>query len=472
MRTFKYKLQDHKRNKHLHSDLEIIAHVYNHFVALCRRHYRIYGQCEGYKRLTFNRMSQHLTKLKRLDQITINSVAVHERAVVSTLSQYTLGLTIGELILLNRRVNSYTHWRIPFSWAVQNALKRIDRGYINFFEGRAKVPPKFRSRHKYRSMTFDGSQIKIEQVADAEDGIRRSPVAKIRINTRWYRFWYSRPIEGNIKQGTVKRDTLGDFYITITTDNEGLIPEPRTGETAGITINSVVVHDEVHNSRVDSYDFGLKTFLTCSDGTKYESPLFYKRSATHVAKASRALSQKSPSVEFPDRCASESIQTRVNSAAGLDDPRRRALKRGSNNREKARLNLARAHRKIQRQREDHHWKLALDLVRKFDICFFEDLNLKGMVRLWGRKISDLAFSDFMLKMRWQAHKRCKDVETIDRWTATTTVCHSCGQKHAFIDLKVREWRCSCGINHDRDINAAINIKKVGTSTFVRRRMVA
>jgi putative transposase len=378
MRTFKYKLQDHQRNKHLHSDLEIIAHVYNHFVALCRRHYRIYGQCEGYKRLTFNRMSQHLTKLKRLDQ--------------------------------------YTRWRIPFSWAVQNALKRIERGYINFFEGRAKVPPKFRSRHKYRSMTFDGSQIKIEQVADAEDGIRRSPVAKIRINTRWYRFWYSRPIEGNIKQVTVKRDTLGDFYITITTDNEGLIPEPRTGETAG-------------------FDFGLKTFLTCSDGTKYESPLFYKRSAHKVAKASRSLSKK---------------------------------KQGSNNREKARKHLARAHRKIQRQREDNHFKLAIDLVRKFDFCFFEDLNLKGMARLWGKKVLDLAFGDFMLKIRWQAHKRCKRVETINRWTATTTVCHACGQKHAFIDLKVREWGCSCGINHDRDINAAINIKKVGTSTFLNR----
>ena len=68
MRTFKYKLQNHKRNKHLHRDLEIIAHVHNHFVALCRRHYRIYGQCEGYKRLTFSRMSKHLTKLKRLDK--------------------------------------------------------------------------------------------------------------------------------------------------------------------------------------------------------------------------------------------------------------------------------------------------------------------------------------------------------------------------------------------------------------------
>ena len=394
MRTFKYKLQNHKRNKHLHRDLEIIAHVHNHFVALCRRHYRIYGQCEGYKRLTFSRMAKHLTKLKRLDK--------------------------------------FAHWHIPFSWAVQNALKRIERGYINFFENRAKRPPKFRSRKKYRSMTFDGSQIKIEPVADAEHGIRHVPVAKIRIRGRWYRFWYSRPIEGNIKQVTVKRDGLGDFYITITTDDEGLTPEPLTGETAGITINSVVVHDEVHNSRVDSYDFGLKTFLTCSDETKYESPLFYKRSATHVAKASRSLSKK---------------------------------KRDSNNREKARKHLARAHRKIQRQREDNHFKLAIDLVRKFDFCFFEDLNLKGMARLWGKKVHDLAFGDFMLKIRWQAHKRCKRVETINRWTATTTVCHSCGQKHAFIDLKVREWRCSCGIKHDRDVNAAKVVHKVGTSTF-------
>ena len=375
MRTFKYKLQNHKRNKHLHRDLEIIAHVYNHFVALCRRHYRIYGQCEGYKRLTFSRMSKHLTKLKRRHR--------------------------------------YAHWHIPFSWAVQNALKRIELGYINCFENRAKRPPKFRSRKKYRSMTFNGSQIKIEPVADAEYGIRHVPVAKIRIRGRWYRFWYSRPIEGNIKQVTVKRDGLGDFYITITTDDEGLTPEPLTGETAG-------------------FDFGLKTLLTCSDETKYESPLFYKRSARQVAKASRSLSKK---------------------------------KRDSNNREKARKHLARAHRKIQRQREDHHFKLAIDLVRKFDFCFFEDLNLKGMARLWGKKVLDLAFGDFMLKIRWQAHKRCKRVETINRWIATTTVCHSCGQKHAFIDLKVREWRCSCGIKHDRDVNAAKVVHKVGISTF-------
>ena len=293
-------IQNHKRNKHLHRDLEIITFTTLRIVSPPLSHLTV----RRLQAFEFSRMSKHLTKSK--------------------------------------------FWHIPFSWAVQNALKRIERGYINFFEKRAKRPPKFRSRKKYRSMTFDGSQVKIEPVADAEHGIRRSPVAKICIRRRWYRFWSSRPIEGNIKQVTVKRDTLGDFYLTITTDDEGLTPEPLTGETAG-------------------FDFGLKTFLTCSDETKYESPLFYKRSATHVAKASRSLSKK---------------------------------KQGSNNREKARKHLARAHRKIQRQREDNHFKLAIDLVRKFDFCFFEDLNLKGMARLWGKKVLDLAFGDFMLKIRW------------------------------------------------------------------------
>ena len=300
------------------------------------------------------------------------------------------------------------------SWALQECLKRVERGYLNFFQGRAKRPPKFKSWRKYKSMTFDGKQVKIETVSDKSRYDRRVGVAKIGICKRWYRFWYSREIQGNIKRVTVKRDALGDWYITVTTDFEGLEPEPKTGDAAG-------------------FDFGCKTFLTCSDGTKYQSPEFYKQSAKSVKKVNRELSRKV---------------------------------RGSKSRERAGKQYARTHRKIARQREDHHWKLALEIVRKFDICFFEDLNLAGMKRLWGRKVSDLAFGDFMLKMRWQAKKRGKGVETIGRWQATTPVCHEYGQKHAFIDLSVRDWYCrTCKIHHDRDINAAINILKVGTSTF-------
>ena len=158
MRTYKDKLQNHKRNRHLQTDVRIISQVYNHFVALTLRHYRIYGECEGYKRATYMRMSQHLTKLKKLSK--------------------------------------YAHWNIPYSWALQESLKRLDRGYINFFEGRVKRLPQFKGWRKYRSMTFNGNQIKIE-VLEKSGGC---PVAKIRINGRWYRFWYSREIRGAIKR--------------------------------------------------------------------------------------------------------------------------------------------------------------------------------------------------------------------------------------------------------------------------------
>ena len=133
----------------------------------------------------------------------------------------------------------------------------------------------------------------------------------------------------------------------------------------------------------------------------------------------------------------------------------------------ARKHYARQHRKIANQRADHHWKLALELVRKFDVCFFEDLNLQGMKRLWGGKVSDLSFGEFMLKMRWQAQKRAKRVETIGRWEATTPICHNCGHRNETMDLKVRSWvgLHKCKLSHDRDINAAINVHKVGASTF-------
>ena len=192
MRTYKDKLQNHKRNRHLQTETRIISEVSNHFVALMLRHYRLFGDCEGYKRASYNRLSEHLTKLKKLEK--------------------------------------YAHWHIPYSWALQECLRRLDRGYTNFFEGRAKRPPQFKGWRKYRSMTFNGNQVKIE-VLEKSDGCL---VAKIRINGRWYRFWYSREIRGNIKRVTLKRDPLGDWYLTILTDDEGLEPALKTSRTAGL----------------------------------------------------------------------------------------------------------------------------------------------------------------------------------------------------------------------------------------------
>ena len=370
MRTFRYKLQNHKRNRHIQKDIYIMAEVYNHFVALTRRHYKIYGKCEGYKRVSYTRMSAHLTKLKKLPK--------------------------------------HSHWHTPYSWALQESLKRLDYGYNRFFKKLAKRPPQFKKYRNYKSMSFAGKYCPVE-VLDKVDGC---PTANVRLNGRWYKLWYSRLIQGTVKRTTVKKDIVGDWYITFTTDDEGLDPEAKTGIAAG-------------------FDFGLKTFLTCSDGTKYQSPEFYRKSINAIQKAHRAFSRKV---------------------------------KGSHQRYKAWKHLARQYRKVTNQRADHHWKLALELVRKFDVCFLEDLNLDGMKRLWGRKISDLAFSKFMQKIEWQAVKRDKEVKTIGRFEATTPICHKCGQR-TDIELKVREWTChSCNTTHDRDVNAAINIAQVGAST--------
>ena len=210
------------------------------------------------------------------------------------------------------------------------------------------------------------------------DGLNHSADNYIRIGNgrsaakRIYRYFKSREVEGStIKTVTVKRDSLGDLYICIVTDAmtsaEGV---PRTGKSVG-------------------YDFGLKTFLTASDGNDIESPLFFRQSANEVKKASQGLSSK---------------------------------QRGSNNRHKARLNLARKHRKIANQRSDFHWKLSNRITDEYDFIFFEDLVLKGMQRLWGRKISDLGFYSFLQKVKYYVQIKGKHIGFIDRFYPSSKTC--------------------------------------------------
>ena len=236
----------------------------------------------------------------------------------------------------------------------------------------------------------------------------------VRILGKSYRFNLSRPILGNVKTVTVKFDSLGDAYLTVVTDYIASEVTPKTGKAAG-------------------YDFGIKIMFTGSDGTKHESPEFYKRGSQQIARANRAHAKK---------------------------------QRGCNNRERARKDLARTHRKISRQRDNHHWHLARHLVLTHDILVFETLAFEGMKRLWGRKVSDIAPHAFHLKLQHQAQKHGKQIVYIDRGEPTSKTCSTCGQLNALIDLKTRRWQCNgCKSKHDRDVNAAINILRVGTSTL-------
>jgi putative transposase len=106
-----------------------------------------------------------------------------------------------------------------------------------------------------------------------------------------------------------------------------------------------------------------------------------------------------------------------------------------------------------------------NLTDMFDVLCFETLNLKAMQRLWGRKISDLAFGEFLQILEWIATKKGKQLVFIDPWYPSTKTCHNCGHVLDKLDLNVRQWRCpSCQKINGRDENASLNIKAVGSST--------
>ena len=274
--------------------------------------------------------------------------------------------------------------------------------------------PQFKSCKKHKGMTFDATQARLEKVLDKQKQKRNHPTYRIRLNGRWYRFALHRQIRGEIKRVQVHRDALGDVYITLTEVFSEVKIEPKTGKAEG-------------------FDFGIKDFLTGSDGKPYPSPMFYKHNAKKLAKAQQVYSRKV---------------------------------KGSQNQERCRQEIARLHKKTANQRTDHHWKLAIDLCRSFDILFFEDLNLEGMKRLWGKQVSDLAFGEFLRKLKWQAKKRIRAVLKIGKWIPSTKCCCVCEHKNDTLTLSDRHWTCpSCHTHLDRDQNAAINILKEGVASF-------
>ena len=334
------------------------------------RYYRRYG-----KGLSYSKMSKHLTKLKKLDK--------------------------------------YEHWNIPYSWSLQNVLKRLSQTFREM-KTLGRGHPKFKSCKKHKGMTFNGIQAPVEKVLDKQKNKRNHPTYRIRLNGHWYRFALHREIKGQITQVHVTRDALGDVYITLTEDYSEVKIEPKTGKAEG-------------------FDFGIKDFLTGSDGERYTSPMFYKQNSQKLANAQSVYSRKV---------------------------------KGSHNQERARKNIARIHKKTANQRTDHHWKLAIQLCRKFDILFFEDLNLRGMKTLFGKQVSDLAFGEFVRKLKHQSKKRIRSVLKIGRWTPSTKCCSVCGHKNENLTLADREWACpKCNTHLDRDHNAAMNILMEGVASF-------
>ena len=359
MKTYKFKLYNQKRNKHLHRAINSASNIYNHCITLHKRYYRLFG-----KYLNKYQLQKHIARA--------------------------------------RRKNEY--WLLVNSQSVQDITDRIDRAYQLFFKYNKKGvrPPNFRKRIKYKSITLKQSGYKF-----LNDN-------RLKIGKRIYKFWKSRKIEGKIKTVTIKRNSLGELFMFVVTDHVDKVSTIMSGKSVGV-------------------DFGLKVFLTCSDDTEIHSPLFLKQSLKELRQASRNHSTK---------------------------------KKRSNNREKARKHLIRVHEKIVNRRTDWFWKLAHQLTDKFDHLFFETLNIKAMQRLWGRKISDLAFSEFLKILEFVAHKKEKVVSYINRWTPSSKTCNNCNHILDKLKLDIRNWLCpNCLSNNRRDFNASLIIYRVGVTSL-------
>lgn len=336
-------------------------------------------------------------------QVWNHSIALHRRYY------RRFGRHLGQARLKKRIAFLRNHlrpeWKKLGSQAVQDVIERIERGYQLFFaagrcnSGRKVRPPTFKKTKNYRSFTLK------------QAGWKLLAPGRVRIGGCSYRYHDSRPVEGVVKTVTIGRDAVGDFWITFSVlHDRGAAKRVATGQTAG-------------------FDFGLQRFLTGSRGVDFEMPAFLRASLSALRQASRRLPRKV---------------------------------RGSKRRKRARLELARLHRQVADGRRDFQHKLARHLAQTYDVICIEDLSLVGMKALWGRKVSDLAFAEFVSILQHHCRKLGATLVQVGRFFASSKLCSTCGHIHSALALRDRRWSCpSCGTTHERDRNAAINIEREG-----------
>ena len=312
---------------------------------------------------------------------------------------------------LRRQLNAVKREQFPWMMEVtknapQMAIIQLGEAFKNFFAGRAKYP-KFRKKGVHDRFSLTNDQFSI-------DGSRlRIP------NLGWVRMREALRFTGKIMSATISR--IADrWFVSITVDTQDLSHLP-----------------EAENQGAVGVDLGVSALATLSTG---EPPIPGPKAHTVLLKRlqrlSRSLSRK---------------------------------EKGSQNRKKAKAKLAKLHARSGNIRKDALHRLTTDLTSRFHTIGIEDLNVKGMMsnRHLARAIADMSFFEFRRQLEYKATMRGGMVVVADRWFASSKTCSCCGDKRDALPLAVRQWRCSvCGTEHERDLNAAINLKNYAVSSTV------
>lgn len=308
--------------------------------------------------------------------------------------------------------NDMTKLKSEFEWlkevdsiALQSSLKDLDIAYQNFFRhiknGEKSGFPRFKSKKDNRKSYKTKQSITV-----SDKHIKLPKLGHVRCAV-------SKQVCGKILNATISQNPSGKYFVSLCCTDVDMPQFESTGSMIGI-------------------DLGLEEFAIDSNGNTYANHKYLAKSAKKLAKAQRRLSRKTI---------------------------------GSNNRNKARIKVARLHERISNQRSDFLHKLSTQFVKDHDVICVEDLQVKNMVKnhKLAKSISDVSWSEFTRQLQYKCEWRSKALTRIDKFYPSSQLCHICGYRNSDTkDLSVREWVCpECNTEHNRDINAAINILNEG-----------
>jgi putative transposase len=293
-------------------------------------------------------------------------------------------------------------WQQLGSQAVQDVIQRLEKSWKRFFSDPKAGRPRFKKSRLYTSFTLK------------QAGWKYGGDNRIKIGKHNYKFVLSREVTGTIKTVTIKRDRVGDLWICFSVVDDIMLPRPP-GEDAVTTPIGI--------------DWGLKNTMNFSDGrAPIDSPFFLRQSMDELRTLQRRLSKR----------------------------RHRNGGRRTTRTEADRKRVARLQRRIADQRRDWAFKTAHELCEEFDGIAVENLSGVWMQRMWGRKASDVAWSEFLSTLEYVCMKRGVLFKKVDPKN-TSRICSECGAINKDLTITDRVWTCECGTEHDRDVNAAINI---------------
>ncbi|MFJ5886665.1 RNA-guided endonuclease InsQ/TnpB family protein, partial [Kitasatospora cineracea] len=284
---------------------------------------------------------------------------------------------------------------------LQQSLRHLQGAFANFFGKRAKYPT-FKSKRKSR---------RCAEYTSSAFRFRNGALTLAKTAEPLDIVW-SRPLPEGAAPSTVtvSQDASGRWFVSMLCEDRPTMPDP---------VNAAV-----------GIDAGITGLVTLSTGEKVTNPKFERADRERLARAQRELARKA---------------------------------KGSRNRDKARLKVARVHARIADRRRDFLHKLTTRLVRENQTVVIEDLSVRNMLgnRKLSRAISDASWSELRSMLEYKAQWYGREVIAVDRWFPSSKLCSACGTIRDKMPLNVREWTCACGAVHDRDVNAARNILAAG-----------